>query len=136
MKTDIKNLAAFLAISIWADGEYDEAEKIAISEIAEAMELNKDELLAETETAIAEVEQMNEEKINEYLIEKGAEVDEDEAALVYMAAMQIVTTDGVLGVEEVENLLSIATALGIEESYAMLLLIDLVKEEPELKLLF
>jgi tellurite resistance protein len=79
---------------------------------------------------------MNEEKINEYLIEKGAEVDEDEAALVYMAAMQIVTTDGVLGVEEVENLLSIATALGIEESYAMLLLIDLVKEEPELKLLF
>jgi tellurite resistance protein len=136
MKTDIKNLAAFLATSIWADGEYDEAEKIAISEIAEAMELNKDELLAETETAIAEVEQMNEEKINEYLIEKGAEVDEDEAALVYMAAMQIVTTDGVLGVEEVENLLSIATALGIEESYAMLLLIDLVKEEPELKLLF
>ena len=136
MKTDIKNLAAFLATSIWADGEYDEAEKIAISEIAEAMELNKDELLVETETAIAEVEQMNEEKINEYLIEKGAEVDEDEAALVYMAAMQIVTTDGVLGVEEVENLLSIATALGIEESYAMLLLIDLVKEEPELKLLF
>ena len=136
MKTDIKNLAAFLATSIWADGEYDEAEKIAISEIAEAMELNKDELLAETETAIAEVEQMNEEKINEYLIEKGAEVDEDEAALVYKAAMQIVTTDGVLGVEEVENLLSIATALGIEESYAMLLLIDLVKEEPELKLLF
>lgn len=136
MKTDIKNLAAFLATSIWADGEYDEAEKIAISEIAEAMELNKDELLAETETAIAEVEQMNEEKINEYLIEKGAEVEEDEAALVYMAAMQIVTTDGVLGVEEVENLLSIATALGIEESYAMLLLIDLVKEEPELKLLF
>lgn len=136
MKTDIKNLAAFLATSIWADGEYDEAEKIAISEIAEAMELNKDELLAETETAIAEVEQMNEEKINEYLIEKGAEVDEDEAALIYMAAMQIVTTDGVLGVEEVENLLSIATALGIEESYAMLLLIDLVKEEPELKLLF
>jgi tellurite resistance protein len=44
MKTDIKNLAAFLATSIWADGEYDEAEKIAISEIAEAMELKKDEL--------------------------------------------------------------------------------------------
>ena len=25
MKTNIKNLAAFLATSIWADGEYDEA---------------------------------------------------------------------------------------------------------------
>lgn len=136
MKTDIKNLAAFLATSIWADGEYDEAEKIALGEIAEAMELSKEQLIEETEASIAEIEQMDEDKVNEYLIEKGAEVDEDEAALVYMAAMQIVTTDGVLVVEEVENLLSIATALGIEESYAMLLLIDLVKEEPELKLLF
>jgi tellurite resistance protein len=40
MKTNIKNLAAFLATSIWADGEYDEAEKIALSEIAETFELN------------------------------------------------------------------------------------------------
>lgn len=136
MKTDIKNLAAFLATSIWADGEYDEAEKIALGEIAEAMELSKEQLIEETEASIAEIEHMDEDKVNEYLIEKGAEVDEEDAALIYMAAMQIVTTDGVLGVEEVENLLSIATALGIEESYAMLLLIDLVKEEPELKLLF
>lgn len=136
MKTDIKNLAAFLATSIWADGEYDEAEKIALGEIAEAMELSKEQLIEETEASIAEIEHMDEDKVNEYLIEKSAEVDEEDAALIYMAAMQIVTTDGVLGVEEVENLLSIATALGIEESYAMLLLIDLVKEEPELKLLF
>ena len=75
-------------------------------------------------------------KVNEYLIEKSAEVDEEEAPLVYMAVMQIVTTDGILAVEEVEILLSIASSLGIEESYAMLLLIDLVKEEPELELKF
>jgi tellurite resistance protein len=79
---------------------------------------------------------MDEDKVNDYLIEIGAEIDEDEAVMVYMAAMQIVTTDGVLSVEEVDNLLSIATALGIDESYAMLLLIDLVKEEPELEVLF
>lgn len=136
MKTDIKNLAAFLAAAIWADGEYDEAEKIVLGEIADAMELCKDSLTTETEAAIAEFQQMDEDKVNEYLIEKSAEVDEEEAPLVYMAVMQIVTTDGILAVGEVEILLSIASALGIEESYAMLLLIDLVKEEPELELKF
>ena len=35
MKTDIKHLAAFAAVAIWADGEYDEAEKIALEEIAD-----------------------------------------------------------------------------------------------------
>ena len=136
MKTDIKNLAAFLAAAIWADGEYDEAEKIVLGEIADAMELCKDSLTTETEAAIAEFQQMDEDKVNEYLIEKSAEVDEEEAPLVYMAVMQIVTTDGILAVEEVEILLSIASSLGIEESYAMLLLIDLVKEEPEMELKF
>lgn len=136
MKTDIKNLAVFLATSIWVDGEYNEAEKITLGEIADALELDKEKLVAETDIALAEIEKMDEDKVNDYLIEIGAEIDEDEAVMVYMAAMQIVTTDGVLSVEEVDNLLSIATALGIDESYAMLLLIDLVKEEPELEVLF
>ena len=132
MKTNIKNLAAFLATAIWADGEYDEAEKVALSEIAEALEVNEAELVAETEVAQAELDKMDEEEVLQYLINNGAEVDEDEAAQVYLAAMQIVTVDGVLGVEEVDNLLAIASALGLDDSYAMLLLIDLVKEEPEL----
>ena len=136
MKTDIKNLAVFLATSIWADGEYNEAEKITLGEIADALELDKEKLVAETDIALAEIEKMDEDKVNDYLIEIGAEIDEDEAVMVYMAAMQIVTTDGVLSVEEIDNLLSIATALGIDESYAMLLLIDLVKEEPEMELKF
>ena len=136
MKTNIKNIAAFLATAIWADGEYDEAEKIALSEIADALEINEAELVAETEAALAEVEKMDEDAIDAYLSKSGANVDEAEAAQVYMAAMQIVTIDGVLGVEEVDNFLSIAATLGLDDSYAMLLLIDLVKEEPELELAF
>ena len=136
MKTNIKNLAAFLATSIWADGEYDEAEKIALSEIADALEVNEAELVAETEAALAEVEKMDDEAVNAYLLENGAEVDEDEAAAVYMAAMQIVSVDGVLGAEEVDNLLSIANALGLDDAEAVMLLLELVKEDPELELVF
>ena len=39
MKTSIDTIAAFTAASIWADGVYDEAEKIAVEEVAESLEL-------------------------------------------------------------------------------------------------
>lgn len=67
MKTNIKNLAAFLATAIWADGEYDEAEKVALSEIAEALEVNEEELVAETEAAQAELDKMDEEEVSSIL---------------------------------------------------------------------
>ena len=54
MKTDIKHIAALVATAIWADGEYDEAEKIAVEEIAEAFELEAAALAQEVEAAIAE----------------------------------------------------------------------------------
>ena len=37
MKTDIRHIAALVATSIWADGEYDAAEKIVVAEIADAV---------------------------------------------------------------------------------------------------
>ena len=38
MNTEIKNMAAVIATTIWADGVYDEAEKVSVEEIAEAFE--------------------------------------------------------------------------------------------------
>ena len=113
MKTDIKHLAAFVATAIWADGEYDEAEKIVVEEIADAFELDAEQFAAAVEAALAEVETMDEEQVNAYILEHSAEVEDEEAVLVYEAALQTVLVDGVLGAEEVSNLLSIASALGI-----------------------
>lgn len=79
---------------------------------------------------------MNEEEINEYLLEHSAEVEDEEAEMLFQAVLQVVIVDGVLAEEEVENLLSIASALGIAESRAVLMLADLVKEEPELQVEF
>jgi tellurite resistance protein len=132
MKTDIKHLAAFVATAIWADGEYDEAEKIVVEEIADAFELDAEQFAAAVEAALAEVEGMDEEQVNAYILEHSAEVEDEEAVLVYEAALQTVLVDGVLGAEEVSNLLSIASALGIDDEQAVLLLVDMVKEEPEL----
>ena len=134
--TDIKHIAALVATSIWADGEYDDAEKIVVEEIANDFELNVDEFSAAVEQELETIKPMNGEEINEYLLEHSAEVEDEEAEMLFQAVLQVVIVDGVLAEEEVENLLSIASALGIAESRAVLMLADLVKEEPELQVEF
>lgn len=136
MKTNIKNLATILATTIWADGEYDEAEKISVEEIAEAFELDVNELLAAVNAEVEAISALDEEKVNEVLLQNSAEVDEEEAELVLQAVLQIATVDGVLCEEEVDNILSIASALGVDEARAVLMLADLVKEEAELEVVF
>jgi tellurite resistance protein len=136
MKTNIKNLATILATTIWADGEYDEAEKISVEEIAEAFELDVNELLAAVNAEVEAISALDEEKVNEVLLQKAAEVDEEEAELVLQAVLQVATVDGVLCEEEVDNILSIASALGVNEARAVLMLADLVKDEPELEIVF
>jgi tellurite resistance protein len=136
MKTNIKNLATILATTIWADGEYDEAEKISVEEIAEAFELDVNELLAAVNAEVDTISALDEDKVNEVLLQNAAEVDEEEAELVLQAVLKIATVDGVLCEEEVDNILSIASALGVNEARAVLMLADLVKEEPELEVVF
>lgn len=136
MKTNIKNLATILATTIWADGEYDEAEKISVEEIAEAFELDVNELLAAVNAEVEAISAMDEEKVNEVLLQNAAAVDEDEAELILQAVLQVATVDGVLCEEEVDNILSIASALGVNEARAVLMLADLVKDEPELEIVF
>lgn len=136
MNTDIKHIAALVASAIWADGEYDEAEKIAVEEIAEAFELDAALFAQEIDAAVAELGIMDEEQVNNYILEHSAEVDDDEAAMLYEAALQIITIDGVVGVEEIDNVLAIASALGLDDAQAVLLFADLIREEPEIELAY
>lgn len=133
MNTENKHIAALVATSIWADGQYDEAEKIVVGEIADAFELDTAEFATAVEEELAVIEPMNEDEVNAYILEHSAEVDDDEAEMLLQAVMQVVIVDGILGEEEVDNVLAIASALGINDARAVLMLADLVKEEPELE---
>lgn len=133
MNTEIKNIAALVATSIWADGQYDEAEKIVVGEIADAFELDAAAFAAAVEAELAVIEPMNEDEVNAYILERSADVDDDEAEMLLQAVLQVVIVDGLLGEDEVENVLSITSALGINDARAVLMLADLVKEEPELE---
>ena len=133
MNTEIKHIAALVATSIWADGQYDEAEKIVVGEIADAFELDASTFAVAVEEELAVIEPMNEDEVNAYILEHSADVDDDEAEMLLQAVLQVVIVDGILGEEEVDNVLAIASALGINDARAVLMLADLVKEEPELE---
>ena len=124
-----------VATAIWADGEYDAAEKIVVEEVADAFELNADDFATAVEAELAVIEPMDSEAVEAYILEHSAEVDDEEAEMLLQAVLQVVIVDGVMGEEEIENVLSIASALGINESRAVLMLADLVKDEPELQIL-
>lgn len=133
MKTTDKTIAALVAAAIWADGEYEEAERITTGEIAEALEFPEDEFIALVEQEIEKIKDFDEDKATEYLVANANEVDDQEVAIVYEALMQIMICDNVLTVDEVNTLIVVADALGMDEASSILLLCDMVKTEPELE---
>lgn len=133
MKASLEALANFVGFVVWADGEYDEAEKEAVVEIAETFNLNQTKFSMAIDVAITRILRMGEDEINEFLLKAAADIDDSEIGHVYEAAMQVAIADGVLSRGEVNNLLAIADALGIETDMAVLLLCDMVKSESELE---
>ena len=133
MKTTDKTIAALVATAIWADGEYEEAERITNGERAEALELPEDEFIALVEQEIEKIKDFDEDKATEYLVANADDVDDQEVAIVYEALMQIMICDNVLTVDEVNTLIVVADALGMDEASSILLLCDMVKTEPKLE---
>ena len=136
MKTNINTIAAFISAAIWADDVYDEAERIAVEEIADALKLDEAEFKSAIDENLAKVRSMSADEASEYLRIASDDVDDEEIGILYEAAMQIVITDNKLSYTEVDNLLFIAEVLGIEDTMAVMLLADMVKTEPELEIAF
>lgn len=134
MKTNIQNIAAFIAAAIWADEVYDEAEKIAVAEIEEALELEG--LDAAVVAEIEKIKGVDGQAVSNYLVEAAEGVDDEEIAHVFEAVMQIVLSDGTLSYTEAANLFVAADALGLEHEFALLMIADMIKDEPELEVEF
>ena len=136
MKTDIKTLAALLATQVWCNGEFTEVEQETVGEIADAFEIEEEEFKKLTQESINSIEALEEDAATRFLMENANNVDDEEIALVYEAVMQMALCDGELTGNEVDNLLTVADALGMDNSTAILLLCDLVKSEPNLTISF
>lgn len=136
MKTELNTLASLVAAIVWSDGEYSEVERETTQEIVEALELTGEEfekLIVEAQKA---TEKLDENEITDFLVKHAENVDEEEIGIVYEVLMQMALCDGVLTGNEVDNLLVIADALGMDQTTAVLLLCDMVKEEEDLEISF
>lgn len=136
MKTNSNTLASLLAACIWADGQYEEVERITAEEIAEAFELDPKEFHKYMTAAMVEVQNLTSEAATTYAVKHAEKVDPEETGEVYQALMQMMLCDGVLTYTEVYNLLALAEALDIDREAAILMLCDMVKTEPELEVSF
>lgn len=136
MKTELNTLASLVAAIVWSDGEYSEVERETTQEIVEALELPGEEfekLIVEAQQA---TEKLDENEITDFLVKHAESVDEEEMGIVYEVLMQMALCDGVLTGNEVDNLMVVADALGMDQTTAVLLLCDMVKEEEDLEISF
>lgn len=133
MKTNIESIANVIVAAIWADGVYDESEKVTVEEIADALELDEVKFKTAVDSQVAVLENMTENQVNAALLDAAEAVDDEEIGVVFESALQILISDNELTHAEINNMLVIADALGIEAEDAILMLVDLVKEEPELE---
>ena len=136
MKTAANTLASLLAACIWADGEYSEVERITADEIADAFGIPEKDFNKYMTAAVVEVQNLTPEAATEYAVKHAAKVDSEEAGEVFQAIMQMLLCDGVLTAGEVYNILAMAEALDIDRESAILMLCDMVKNEPELEVSF
>ena len=136
MKTKIESLATFMAVAIWANGKYEEEEQIAVEEIAEALELDKNAFNAAINNVLTDIKDLSDEEVSARLATAGDDVDDEEVGIIFECALQIVLADSVLEYDEVSNILAIADALGLDEAYAVLMLADMLKEENDIEVSF
>lgn len=122
-----------MAAIIWADGTYDDSERDAVAEIAEAFELDAAALDKAVDAAASSLKEKDEKEVNACLDKCGAGVPADERGQVFEAFMTIALADGVLTRDEAAMLLSLADSLSLPASEAVVLLCDMMlHEDPEL----
>lgn len=137
MNSDIKNVAAFLAVAIWADGVYATEEKTVLTEIAEALQTDATELTKNVEEALASIQGKEDDEIETFLIEHASAIEEDETRILLQCAIEIILADNVITQDEIQTLFDLADATGdIEHTEVALMIADFVKYNPEVEIKF
>ena len=137
MKSDIKNVAAFLAVAIWADGVYVEEERMILAEIAEVLNVEESELTENVDEALKFLQDKDDEAVQAYIIENASALDEEDVKVLMQCAIEIVLADDVIARDEVQVLFDLADATGsVEHTDVALMLADLVKYNPDIEIEF
>lgn len=138
MKSEIKNIAGFLAVCIWADGVYSEEEKEILGEISEALEVDQKDLSDQIDSALETLKEMDDDAVQDFLVAHASAIEEGEEKTLLQCAIETILADQVISAEEIDVLFELADATGgdIDHADVTLMLLDLVKYSPEMEIEF
>lgn len=114
MKTSVKDLAQFIAASIWADGEYGDEEKALLKEVEDGLNLP----VKDVEKVIKDFDSLSEEQVSDALISAGKKVDASEKKSILDLVLQFIISDGVVTATEMSNYYAMASILGVSDADA------------------
>lgn len=136
MHTPQQTVAALIATSVWADGEFSEIERFMADEIARSFGIPRDAFARLVSVSLGELDSLDEAGATDYLCRHASRVHPDERADVFMAMIQMVLSDGVLTTGEVQNLFTLGEALGFDSAVAAMMLCDMARSDSSLELSF
>lgn len=132
MKTKVENIVPFVAIAAWADDEYNEAEQVAMEEVAEVLNVDKKTFGQQVASEIDALKNMSDEQVNEVAAKAAAGVDKQESKIVIEMCLEVVLADSELARDEVSSILVLADILGLQPEDAVLMIADMIKTEPDI----
>ncbi len=126
-----------MAVAIWADGIYASEEKKMLADIAEALDVDIAKLTENVEISLNELEGKDEEAVQAYLIDNASALEEEDTKVLMQCAIEIVLADNVITQDEVQVLFDLADATGaVEHTDVALMLVDLIKYNPDIEIKF
>ncbi len=131
MKSKVESVANVLAVAIWADGVYSEEEQELVKEIAECYEFNATKFATVIESALGNLENMDEEQLSDFLNKASEEINDEEREVVFEGVLELTLADSVVDQDRVERLLDISYALGIDTVEAVVSLLGMCNEDAE-----
>lgn len=126
-------MANVLAVAIWADGEYDDAEREAVTTIATDLGYTPMIFQKMVEGGVGGMLKSTDEKVNAILQDSAQKIIPSEKLQVYEAAIEIVLANSVIEHDEIDRLLAVAGALDIDIEEAVELILDMVNPDAEIE---
>ncbi len=133
MKTDIKIIAQILSVAIWADDKYADEERDYISLLASTLHLDVEQFQATVDDSVVNIKNADDATVNTLLRNAASNVvnDDVEKEVILEASSNIVIADGVLEKTEVENILAITQALGVDFTEGVKTIISYIASSDE-----
>jgi len=127
-----KNVVAFSAAAIMANGHYHPKEKEMVSSIAESLDINAKELLDAIDKEIAKQEPMSAEEEYAYLQDLSKDLSPEDTIDIYQICIVLTTADDKLCKMEAMRLHLLAEILQVHAVYSSMLIAYAVKKNPDL----